>query len=75
MRGAQLPNDDYKGTEGVLVFGRVCLVRFHENTVAFLTANLEYQMKFNYKITSTTPCKSRDESNEPVDHVIRGWLL
>ena len=32
-------------------------------------------MKSNYKTTSTAPCKSRDESNETFDRVIRGWLL
>ena len=40
-----------------------------------LTTNLEYQIKSNYKTTSTTPCKSRDESNEAFDCVIREWLL
>ena len=32
-----------------------CLVSFREITIASLTANLEYQMKSNYKTTSTTP--------------------
>ena len=32
-------------------------------------------MKSNYKTTSTTPCKSRDESNEAFDRVNRGRLL
>ena len=50
-----------------------CLVSFREITVESLTANLEYQMKSNYKTTSTTSCKSRDESNEAFDRAIRGW--
>ena len=37
-----------------------CLVRFHGITVAPLTANLEYQMKSNYKTTSTTPHVNRE---------------
>ena len=37
-----------------------CLVKKHENTVEPLTTNLEYQMKPNYKTTSTTPRVNRE---------------
>ena len=37
-----------------------CLVGFHDIIVAFLTTNLEYQMKSNYQTTSTTPRVNRE---------------
>ena len=57
-----------------------CLVeveKISRNFFGSLTTNLEYQIKSNYKTTSTTPCKSRDKSNEVLvfDRLIRGWLL
>ena len=63
----------YIYTASVLLHLRPCLVKIYRITVAHLTTNLEYQVKFNYKTTSTTPCKSRDESNEAFDCAIRGW--
>ena len=36
------------------------MVSLREITVAFLTVNLEYQMKSNYKTTPTTPRVNRE---------------
>ena len=47
-------------TASVVLSQGPCLVSFREITVEFLTANLEYQMKSNYKTTSTIPRVNRE---------------